>query len=81
MNRHPLDPFSLVAGIAFAGLGAVLLDTDVDVADLSGGWLLPLPLLFLGLILGAIGFNRLRRQTQPGETDDETEASTQPGPA
>ena len=64
MKRHPLDPFSLVFGIMFAGLGGLLLNTEIDVADFSGRWLLPLPLLFVGLLFVAFGLNRLRRSRE-----------------
>jgi hypothetical protein len=64
MKRHPLDPFSLVFGIMFAGLGGLLLNTEIDVADFSGQWLLPLPLLFVGFLFVAVGLNRLRRSRE-----------------
>jgi hypothetical protein len=64
MKRHPLDPFSLVFGIMFAGLGGLLLNTEIDVADFSGRWLLPLPLLFVGFLFVAFGLNRLRRSRE-----------------
>lgn len=70
MKRHPLDAFSLVFGLTFTGLGALLLDTDVDVADLAGAGWLPLPLLVLGLFLLAVGLDRARsdrtRRDGPG---------------
>jgi len=65
MRRHPLDPLSLIFGIAFAALGATLLDTDKDVTDLSGSWVLPLPLLLVGLALLGIALARLRDASQP----------------
>jgi hypothetical protein len=64
MKRHPLDPFSLVFGIMFAGLGGLLLNTEIDVADFSGRWLFPLPLLFVGFLFVAFGLNRLRRSRE-----------------
>jgi hypothetical protein len=74
MKRHPLDPFSLVFGIMFAGLGGLLLNTGIDVADFSVRWLLPLPLLFVGLLFVAFGLNRLRRSREigPPEASDDT---------
>jgi hypothetical protein len=70
MRRHPLDPFSLVFGIMFAGLGGLLLNTEIDVADFSGRWLLPLPLLFVGFLFVAFGLNRLRRSREVAAADD-----------
>ncbi|MFN2524797.1 MAG: hypothetical protein ABR505_00810 [Actinomycetota bacterium] len=62
MKLHPLDPWSLVFGIAFAALGATFLNTGIDIAHLSGIWLLPLPLLFGGLVLLGLGLSRVRRE-------------------
>ena len=78
MKRHPLDPFSLVFGIMFAGLGGLLLNTEIDVADFSGRWLLPLPLLFVGFLFVAFGLNRLRRSREiaaPEASEDTIEES------
>jgi hypothetical protein len=69
LNRHPFDPFSFVFGFAFAALGVVLLDTRVDIADLSGRWLLPLPIMFFGLLIGALALNRVRANTEARRTD------------
>ncbi len=74
MRRHPLDPFSLVFGLTFLVLGGLLLDTDVDVADLvARGWL-PLPIVFAGVVLLAFGLNRMRSGPR-AERDDGTEPS------
>lgn len=70
MRRHRLDPFSLVFGLTFAGLGALLLDTDVDLADLSGGGWFPIPALFLGVLLLAVGLNRARPPAPPHPEPD-----------
>lgn len=73
MKRHPFDPFSLVFGLTFAGLGALLLDTDVDVAGLaSAGWL-PFPVVFLGLLLLAVGLTRVvsGERAEPGPEQSE----------
>ena len=69
----------MIFGLAFAGLGALLLDTDVDAADLArAGWL-PLPLVVLGLVLLAVGVDRARGGARPAEKEapgppDEDEA-------
>jgi hypothetical protein len=64
MKRHPLDPFSLVFGIMFAVLGGLLLNTNIDIAALSGRWLFALPLFFLGLLFAAFGLNRVRKDRE-----------------
>lgn len=78
MTRHRLDPVSLVFGIAFTALGVVLLDSDVDVASLSGRWLLPLPLLFAGVALAAVGIGRLRDRPSADAAPEPGEASSEP---
>lgn len=73
MRRHPLDPFSLIFGIVFAAVGGVLLDTDVDVTDLSGAWFLPLPLLLFGLVLLGMALTQVRERpiaSTPGDQSD-----------
>lgn len=76
MKRHRLDAFSLIFGLAFAGLGAVLLDSDVDVADFAGAGWVPLPLVVLGVFLLAVGIDRAR--SRPGEAEG-TGAPQAPG--
>jgi hypothetical protein len=83
LNRHPFDPFSFAFGLAFAALGVVLLDTRIDIADLSGRWLLPLPIMFFGLLIGALAVNRVRRpvddaSVEPGKQEMEVEEVDSP---
>ncbi|MGH2807782.1 MAG: hypothetical protein ACRDKT_10965 [Actinomycetota bacterium] len=75
MKRHPFDPFSFVFGLMFAGLGGLLLNSEIDFADLSGRWLLPLPLLFVGLLFAAFGYSRMRRyrEDHPEESFEDPE--------
>lgn len=73
MKRHPFDPFSFVFGIMFAGLGGLLLNSEIDIAALSGRWLFALPLLFAGMLFVALGLNRVRRSQA-----DVTEAPYEP---
>ena len=47
MRRHDFDPFSLVAGVAFAGLGLVALLEEA--VELSARWALPLLLIAVGV--------------------------------
>jgi cbb3-type cytochrome oxidase subunit 3 len=78
MKRHPLDPFSLIFGIMFAVLGGLLLNTHIDIAALSGLWLLALPLFFLGLLFVAFGLNRVRRVREDAPEAALEDASEEP---
>lgn len=62
MTRHPLDAISLVFGIAFTGLGLLLLGTDVDVTDLGVRWLLPSLALLAGVVLAIAGVTLASRE-------------------
>jgi hypothetical protein len=73
MKRHPLDPFSLVFGIMFTVLGGLLMNTHIDIAALSGRWLLALPLFFLGLLFAAFGLNRVRKDREAASLEDPDE--------
>ncbi len=50
MERHELDPISLVFGLAFAALGLLFLAGPVSL----GTWRWVLPLLAVGLGLGVL---------------------------
>ena len=73
MKRHPLDSFSLVFGIMFTVLGGLLLNTDIDIAALSGRWLLALPLFFLGMLFAAFGLNRVRKDREMASLEEADE--------
>ena len=49
------DPASLVAGLAVSGLGVLLLLDQLDALDLTFGYLGPLLLGVLGVVLVAYG--------------------------
>jgi len=69
MRRHALDPFSLVVGLAFIGIGLVFLFGDDDlVVRLRWAW----PILLVSLGLGVI-----LKLALPGER---REAATTAGP-
>lgn len=70
MRRHRFDPYSLVFGLLFAGLGALLLDTDLDLGDLAGAGWLPLPAVAAGMFLLALGLDRARPAPQPSVQED-----------
>ena len=77
MKRHAFDPFSFVFGLMFTGLGGLLLNSEIDFADLSGRWLFPLPLLFVGLLFAAFGYSRMRKGQEAQDsalqdTEDDT---------
>lgn len=75
MKRHRLDPFSLIFGLTFAGLGGVLLNPDVDVVDFAGGGWVPIPLVLAGLFLLAVGIDRARAgRSEPPAEDEPPEA-------
>ncbi len=78
MKRHPLDAVSLVFGITFAAIALLLLDTDNNVGDLSGPWIFPLPLLFLGLVLAAVGLSRISAPSQVAAEPTPTTAAAGP---
>jgi hypothetical protein len=61
MKRHPFDPIALVFGLTFTVVGAILLNTDVDVGDFALKWAWPALILFVGLMLGALAIRRLLR--------------------
>lgn len=77
MKRHRLDPYALVFGLTFMAFGALMLDTDVDVADFAGAGWLPFPSVLLGLLLLAVGIDRARaggeEPAEPAAPDEDDE--------
>jgi hypothetical protein len=70
MKPHRLDPLSLVPGIFFGVIALVFLFGDIDATDIEARWMLPLPFLFVGLLIAAIGIRRLQpRDEEPIETE------------
>jgi hypothetical protein len=59
MKSHPFDPVSFAFGLLFLLTGAALLSGEFDLADLSGRGILVLPVLFLGVLLVAVGARRM----------------------
>jgi hypothetical protein len=49
MDKHELDPFSLVSGALFALLGVAFIVARPDVTSLR--WVWPIPVLVLGLLI------------------------------
>jgi cytochrome c-type biogenesis protein CcmH/NrfF len=50
MQRHPIDPISLAAGVAFAVAGVLLLANRLDVLG-QARWVLPLLLIVIAVVL------------------------------
>ncbi|HEX8054526.1 MAG TPA: hypothetical protein VF517_16175 [Thermoleophilaceae bacterium] len=61
MSRRALDLTSLVAGVAIAVLGALLLLDQEDAIDLGFAYLAPAVTATVGAILLASGLSRSRR--------------------
>lgn len=76
MNRHTLDPVSLVAGLVFAAVAVIYLVQAHTSVDVDGRWVLPLALIGLGVagVLGAL--NSAARQRREGPTDDDDATPT-----
>jgi hypothetical protein len=55
VRSRRFDPASLIAGLAVSGLGVLLLLDQVDELELSFGYLGPLLLGVLGVVLVAYG--------------------------
>jgi hypothetical protein len=66
MERHELDPLSLVGGIAFAGLGILFLLDGAGSLTVQPRWVWPLLLIAIG-IAGLVA-------SRPKRTDQKTDA-------
>jgi hypothetical protein len=81
MKPHPFDPVSFAFGVLFLVIGAALLTGEFDLADLSGRGILVLPVLFLGLLLVAIGTRRVLGDRIGGDVGREgVDGPTDPPP-
>ena len=72
MPRHPLDPLSLLLGLAFVGLGVAGLGTWIDIRHADGDWMTPVALVLLGLVVIASILSRSapRAPERTGNLDD-----------
>lgn len=59
MKPHRFDPVSFAFGLLFLMTGGALVSGEIDLADLSGRGILVLPVLFVGVLLVAVGIRRL----------------------
>lgn len=96
MQRHKMDPLSLTFGLGFVALGLVFLTMDLDFSVLRPKTLVPVVMVFIGLLLLLTALNRTRARDDlalepdpaPGhpaaaEADEEDEEGETPdgGPA
>jgi hypothetical protein len=51
VRRHELDPLSLVFGLMFTAAGALFLSANLELTDLNGEWLWPVPLVIVGVVM------------------------------
>ena len=65
MKPHPIDPFSLVVGIAFVALGIAGFAGSVDLDGIERSALVPIALLAVAAALAS----SLRRSTQRDVSD------------
>lgn len=76
-ERHPLDLFSLIAGVVFLGVGLVFVINETADANVDVGWVVAALLIGLGLA-GALGSlvrpRRRQRDTAPGVDTEVQEA-------
>ncbi|GAA3027711.1 hypothetical protein GCM10020229_43920 [Kitasatospora albolonga] len=56
MRKHPLDPFSLIAGLLFGTLAVLCLLASLNGKEVSGRVVLPVTFLVLGgaAVIGAV---------------------------
>jgi hypothetical protein len=71
MKSHPLDAFSLVAGLLFVAVGALVTIDASASRDVDPRWILAVLLVGLGLagVLGSLDWSR--RSREPAEGDSE----------
>ncbi len=63
MQRHELDPLSLVGGLLFAGLGVLFLLDVADTLTVQARWVWPI--LLIGLGVGGLVSSRPRSGLDP----------------
>jgi hypothetical protein len=78
MKAHPFDPVSFAFGLLFLVTGAALASGEIDLADLTGRGILVLPVLFVGVLLVAVGIRRLLGDRDPAAAGDAPAAGDTP---
>ena len=78
MKPHRFDPVAFAFGLLFLLAGGALLSGKIDLADLSGRGILVLPVLFVGVLLVAVGIRRLLgdRVSEPSDQGSAEDADT-----
>lgn len=66
MKSHPIDPFSLVLGLALLIIGIVGFTGDIDLDGVERSALVPFALL----VVAAAIVSSLRRASRPADRDD-----------
>ena len=68
MERHDLDPISLVFGIAFLGLASTALFDNIDFAPFEARWVWPLVLIVAGALVLVSSLGRSVSEVESVET-------------
>lgn len=61
LHRHRLNPVSLAFGVLFVGIGLAFSLGDIDMSDLSSGWVWGAVSMAIGVLLLAAAAGRHRR--------------------
>jgi len=61
MKRHPFDPWSFVFGLMFLIAGLAFLTNSVDVLHMNFGWIWPVPVFAVGLLVLLTSIRRVRQ--------------------
>jgi hypothetical protein len=69
MKPHPLDPFSLIAGVLFTAIGVGCLLVSLDVTSFDLTWIPAIVLIGLGTAAIVAGVSRSRRATELRRTE------------
>jgi len=78
VKSHPLDGFSLLAGLVFVGIGVLVLVDSVTDRELDPRWIVAGLFAGLGLaaILGSLDWSRSPRRLERELARDDTDVST-----
>jgi hypothetical protein len=68
MERHDLDPVSLIFGILFLGLASTALFDNIDLTFFEARWVWPMLLIVAGVLVLVSSINRTRAESATMET-------------